>query len=326
MPFLLSLLPLGGLAGKLRSRQCKQHTNAVKAANITRKYTLKDFYQGNSFLSDWEFYTEPDPTNGYVNFQSREDAIQNNLAVVNNGKAIFSVDDITELPPGGMRNSIRITSPNTYSGGVFIADFEAMPYGCGVWPAFWSVGPNWPAGGEIDVVEGVNNQLNNQVTLHSGPDCSMPSTINKLASGNLISAHCPSGSGDDSGCAFLDSSSSSFGPGFNNANGGVFAHLWNNDRISMWRFPRTAIPKDISAKNPDPSQWGVPVASFTSANCDIPSHFFNHSLILDTTVCGDWAGSVYSSSGCPGTCADAVANPANFKNAKWEVNYIAVYQ
>ena len=23
--------------------------------------------------------------------------------------------------------------------------------GCGTWPAFWLVGPNWPNGGEIDV-------------------------------------------------------------------------------------------------------------------------------------------------------------------------------
>lgn len=26
-----------------------------------------------------------------------------------------------------------------------------MPFGCGTWPAYWLVGPNWPSGGEIDV-------------------------------------------------------------------------------------------------------------------------------------------------------------------------------
>jgi beta-glucanase (GH16 family) len=36
-----------------------------------------------------------------------------------------------------------------------------MPAGCGTWPAFWLVNddPNrWPYDGEIDIVEGVNEQ------------------------------------------------------------------------------------------------------------------------------------------------------------------------
>lgn len=48
------------------------------------------------------------------------------------------------------------------------------------------------------------------------------------------------------------------------------------------------------------------------ASCDIASHFQDHVLTIDTTICGDWAGSAYESSGCPGTCADAVADPKNF--------------
>ena len=44
-------------------------------------------------------------------------------------------------------HSVRIGSPNVYGGGLFILDLMRMPYGCGVWPAYWSYGPNWPSGG-----------------------------------------------------------------------------------------------------------------------------------------------------------------------------------
>jgi hypothetical protein len=49
-------------------------------------------------------------------------------------------------------------STKTFYHGLVIADFDRMPFGCSVWPSFWSVGPGWPRGGEIDIVEGVNNK------------------------------------------------------------------------------------------------------------------------------------------------------------------------
>lgn len=53
-----------------------------------------------------------------------------------------------------VRKSVRITTQFTYTGGLVLMDAVHMPAGCGTWPAFWSNGPNWPAGGEIDIVEG----------------------------------------------------------------------------------------------------------------------------------------------------------------------------
>lgn len=311
LPFLLSLLPFSGFA-QGRSKPV---------------YVLQDHYQGQSFLDDWTFFTSPDPTHGMVNYLSKEAAIKNKLAVVQNGVTILAVDSTSEVPVGGNRNSVRINSVKTYTGGLFIADFKAMPYGCSIWPAYWSVGQaTWPTGGEVDIVEGANNQPTNQYTLHTGLNCALPTASNASVTGKLRGTNCYSRPGHNNGCAFSDRNPTSYGAKFNANNGGVFAHVWTDDAITIWYFPRNSIPGDITAKAPDPSQWGPPAAYFPSTDCDLQSHFKNHSLVLDISLCGDWAGNTYQSDGCPGTCAEAVANNANFKHAKWEVNFISVYQ
>jgi beta-glucanase (GH16 family) len=56
-----------------------------------------------------------------------------------------------------------------YNEGLFVADIQHMPgNACGIWPAFWSFGNNWPYDGEIDIIEGVNAQKNNLYSLHTG--------------------------------------------------------------------------------------------------------------------------------------------------------------
>lgn len=76
-----------------------------------------------------------------------------NLTSINGaGHAIMSVE--TTPTVASVRQSVRITTQFTYTGGLVIMDSVHMPTGCGTWPAFWSNGPNWPAGGEIDIVEG----------------------------------------------------------------------------------------------------------------------------------------------------------------------------
>jgi len=72
----------------------------------------------------------------------------------------FKVGGDTDESDAGIifYHSVRIMSTKTFHHGLVIADFDLMPVGCSVWPSFWSVGPRWPNGGEIDIVEGVNNK------------------------------------------------------------------------------------------------------------------------------------------------------------------------
>ena len=53
---------------------------------------------------------------------------------------------------------------------VIVLQVSHVPTGCAVWPAFWTVTRNqqaWPAGGEIDIIENVNDQYQyNQGSVH----------------------------------------------------------------------------------------------------------------------------------------------------------------
>lgn len=50
-----------------------------------------------------------------------------------------------------------------------------MPQGCATWPAAWeTLESDWPASGEVDVVEGVNDGAPNQSTLHTSGGCTIP--------------------------------------------------------------------------------------------------------------------------------------------------------
>lgn len=335
--FVFLTLPLAGLAGRYSG--IRPRYSARSALNVRsdpqRTFKLVDLYQGADFFKGWDFFNAPDPTNGNVEYLSKEDAFAAGLAFVQqDNTAVLAVDDQTVVPAGGKRKSVRIATTKTYTTGLFIADIFAMPHGCSVWPAYWSVGPDWPNNGEIDVIENVNTATNNLMTLHTSEGCTLDGqtspnrTFNKgviASTSRITSTQCASGAASNTGCAFVDTTENSYGHGFNIIAGGVYAHLWTDDAIQIWHFPRDQVPGDIDAKNPDPSTWPPPVAVFTSASCNIPQHFNNHQLVFDTTLCGDFAGSAYPQSGCPGTCADAVADPSNFRFAKWKVNYVAVY-
>lgn len=121
----------------------------------------------------------------YVN---QSTAMENGyIFVQDNGTVIMKVDDTTTLPMGTNRprsvsyghsiccdlpkqsfhKSVRITSKKQYTTGLFISDINRAPWGCGkldivaqlsascpdiieaIWPAFWTVGGNWPYVGKF---------------------------------------------------------------------------------------------------------------------------------------------------------------------------------
>ncbi|KAF9224031.1 glycoside hydrolase family 16 protein [Gyrodon lividus] len=334
---LLATSPFGTLVGAHRTSNINRsrHRHVARTQVSTNKtYVLDDFYQADDFFDQWSFFTGSDPTGGNVAYQNMQNAMSKGLAYVDDcdNSTVLAVDSTSTVPVGGNRESVRITSNKNYTGGLFILDAAAMPIGCGTWPSFWTVGPNWPMAGEIDIVEGVNNQATNQMTLHSGTNvaCAIDTTLNsalEVFTGQILGTNCYSTPTADAGCAFSDTDSRSFGYGFNGAQGGVFALLWDQSiGMIIWHFARADIPADITNKAPTPASWGAPAGFWSSQTCDISTNFYEHVMVIDTTICGNWAGAAYASSGCPGTCSSMVANATNFADAKWVINYIAVYQ
>ncbi|KAL9073446.1 MAG: hypothetical protein Q9157_004737 [Trypethelium eluteriae] len=324
---------------------------ALFTAAANAAYTLQtDYMKGGDFWSMWDFETAADPTNGAVQYVDQATAASSSMnrdPLINkneNGSYYMGADHNTTTSGG--RPSVRIQSQASYNSGLFVLDLSHMPGGeCGSWPAFWLLGypAEWPAAGEVDIIEGVNNQVGNDMTLHTSAGCNL--TNNGDFTADLVQSKidCNGGDGHD-GCQIADSGSSpdsshSFGSGFNQIGGGVYATEWLEDSFSIWFFPRTdkASIKQATSDYPDPTQWGKPLAKFTfNDQCNVASHFTNQKMIFDLTFCGDWAGATnqpdygWNLNSCStnhGDCASFVdSTPDNFVDAFWTINSLRVYQ
>ncbi|CAD6965213.1 unnamed protein product [Tilletia laevis] len=86
-------------------------------------------------------------------------------------------------------------------------------------------------------------------------------------------------------------------------------------------------------------EWGLPAAFFANtapgatakgAQCQMDQFFDDHTIIINLSFCGDWAGQVWSQtpecSSLAPTCDEYVRNnPHAFENASFEFDYIRLY-
>ncbi|KAI0023066.1 glycoside hydrolase family 16 protein [Xylariomycetidae sp. FL0641] len=302
-------------------------------------YSLSTHFAGQGLLDSFSFFTGNDPNGGFVDYQSKDDALAKKLVSIDEFNRVkLGVDSSNAYTTSDKgRPSVRLTSNNDFNHGLFIADFEHMPgSACGTWPAFWAFNDQpddgvWPAGGEVDIIEGGNTAQRNLYSAHTSANCRAPSSgFNGVQSLTDCSP-----TPDNKGCNYAApvSDTSSYGDVFNAEGGGVYAMEWTSEALKLWHFPRSTIPADITyapVVTPNPANWGPPQAIFGGSACDADSHFFNMSLVINTNFCGDYAGNIWGvADQCnklAPTCKEYVAaNPSSFKNAFWNINYIDVY-
>ncbi|KAI0972644.1 glycoside hydrolase family 16 protein [Xylaria arbuscula] len=300
-------------------------------------YSLSTHYAGQGLLDSFSFFTGEDPTGGFVNYQSKEAALANELVSIDEFNRVkLGVDSINTYSTDDTgRPSVRLTSNNQFTHGLFIADFAHMPSStCGTWPAFWAFNNEgqWPAGGEVDIMKGANTAQKNTFSAHTTPGCQAPSSGFTALQGSTDCSANPS----NYGCNYIapKAGSATYGDSFNVIGGGVYAMEWDSEDIKIWHFPRIAIPYDIRnapISIPDPSRWGPPQARFGGSECNTDSYFFNMSLVINTNFCGAYAGDAWGvNDKCnklAATCEEFVAkSPSSFRNAFWEINYIDIYE
>ena len=111
---------------------------------------------------------------------------------------------------------------------------------------------------------------------------------------NLV---CDGNANGNSGCGVVEWSRASYGPTFDAQGGGVFAMKWDAEGIAVCRysttcdneciahrckgsFYRAAVPQDIVNSQPNPDNWGIPVAALAPQGCNPITNFVNHSIVF----------------------------------------------
>ena len=107
----------------------------------------------------------------------------------------------------------------------------------------WLTATDWPAGGEIDILEGVHNDVFNSMTLHTNPGCTLDASRANLDLALPVSANtfvgtvkttdCNALVNFNSGCSIKDTDGRSFGIGLNGQQGGVYATLWDDAGVKI---------------------------------------------------------------------------------------------
>ncbi|KAF7539730.1 hypothetical protein G7Z17_g12368 [Cylindrodendrum hubeiense] len=320
------------------------------SCQATRQFSLKTTYDSTNFFDKFNFRDATyfnkyggDPTNGSVNYLSKDEAISSGLAKTSNGQVYLGVDSKNKAKLRGKsktihgRDSIRLESKATWSPGILIADIANMPgTACGIWPSFWSYNFEEDPVGEIDIIEGINDQSQNVVSLHTCGACSFSKIggidgRSNCNNGGTESDQCEDGKNYD-GCGNT-MTAGSYGSAFNRAEGGVYATWLEANALKIYWWSRENIPADITAGKPDPSKWGNPASQFVSGKgCNVGTYFKGQTIIINTAFCGDnidqgiWNQKCRASTGA-NTCDDYVTNnPGAFKQAYWLINSVKLYQ
>jgi len=287
------------------------------------KYYLNWSAQGQSFFDDFDFDTA-DFNNGVAAYQPRLNATADGLAQAHDKYAIIRTGKISENPD--KRKSVKLVSKKNWKYFLAAVHFTHVPYGDGVWPAFWmnAVNASWPEGGELDLLE-FANRFKSKVSMHTGKSntCKLSKEdVNKcgtMSDDNGMGYNCDTNyTSGELGCAPNYDKGTRTGESWNEGPG-VFAVEWTEELIRIFQIPHDEIPDDLLSDAPQPNTWDKWVVSYfplaaserrNPGSCSDPGNVLQaQQLILNIGLCGDWAG---------GTWAPVPFSTPNWQHWSWQ--------
>jgi len=266
------------------------------ASKGSSPYRLQWAAQGETFFDKFNFLWE-DHNHGSAEYLLEAEAKENGVIEATRNYAI--------IRPGARspkykykRMTSRMETKPSWKYFLTLIKFSHVPYGCGVWPALFTLAPNapWPNGGELDILEYVNMDVSKS-SFHTGGECKLhPSAVNQygpMPDRNDADYDCVTEYPDKLGCApnkWMKSGTDwAHSPG-------VLATQWTESFIKIFYIPEHEIPEDVEAGSPSPDEtwdkrWLFSYYPFSGTNCIIEEQ----KLMIQINFCGDWAGKVWGS-------------------------------
>ena len=240
---------------QLRTRPWRQAGNASGS-----RYALTWEASGDAFFEDWTFVTD-NLVHGAQQYEAKAEALRDGLAYTQNGTAIIRVGGLGSQPY--TRKSVRMHTNHAWSphqSFVALLRYEHLPFGCSVWPSFWSVNSDrvWPGGGELDILEYANAEGSSASFHTSHPGCYVQTwkVYQKIFGGDMPgSADCLTdywNAAPKMGCR---PSQHSHRGDWWSGNPGIVGAEWMAEHVKVFHIPEDRIPEDIHSGNPEPGTW-----------------------------------------------------------------------
>jgi hypothetical protein len=245
-------------------------------------------------------------TNGNARYLSHRAAIKQRVIEAHESFAILRLG---KRNSAFARDSVHVSTKQRWTHFLSVLRFNQVPFGPGVWPAFWSNGVGrWPNSGELNILEYANNEPA-KIVLHTGKNnhCKLDSEeVNRcvtLPDANNMSLDCYTEYRPNDpflGCAPTHPKAHRTGREWASSPG-VIAAEWAEGFVKVFYIPEQELPGDLLVDQPQPNTWDrwlVAFFPFSASEKRQPGSCPRDPLsaskfILNIELCGDWAGHTF---------------------------------